>query len=150
QMAAFFNNTTQNAMDGNIKDTPPTVFVPKASDRDRWNSLTTEARTLHQQLDARTKDSRPDFDAWLAGMNRETLLAKVPMDALAASAKLDEGSGTDVHVTIVEKMQRVGLCSSVAWDAGHLASSAFKIQPGVSLELDGVGDFEKDNAFSYG
>ena len=28
EMSAFFNNTTQGAMDGNIKDTPPIVVVP--------------------------------------------------------------------------------------------------------------------------
>ncbi len=28
ELAAFFNNTTQAAMDGNIKDTPPIVAVP--------------------------------------------------------------------------------------------------------------------------
>ncbi len=31
ELAAFFNNTTQAAMDGNIKDTPPIVFVPPPS-----------------------------------------------------------------------------------------------------------------------
>src|SRR3954453_8688329 len=38
-MAAFFNNTSQGAMDGNIKDTPPTLFVPGAMDRERWQVL---------------------------------------------------------------------------------------------------------------
>ncbi len=33
ELSAFFNNTTQPVMDGNIKDTPPTVFVPSAADR---------------------------------------------------------------------------------------------------------------------
>ena len=33
QMSAFFNNTTQAAMDGNVKDTPPTVFLPAPQDR---------------------------------------------------------------------------------------------------------------------
>ncbi len=28
ELSAFFNNTTQPTMDGNVKDTPPTVFVP--------------------------------------------------------------------------------------------------------------------------
>ena len=28
EMSAFFNNTTQGAMDGNIKDTPPVILVP--------------------------------------------------------------------------------------------------------------------------
>jgi hypothetical protein len=27
-LSAFFNNTTQKAMDGNVKDTPPIVVVP--------------------------------------------------------------------------------------------------------------------------
>ena len=30
ELSAFFNNTTQPTMDGNVKDTPPTVFVPAA------------------------------------------------------------------------------------------------------------------------
>jgi mono/diheme cytochrome c family protein len=42
QMSAFFNNTTQAAMDGNVKDTPPTVFVPAAADRKRWPALAAE------------------------------------------------------------------------------------------------------------
>ena len=29
ELSAFFNNTTQPTMDGNVKDTPPTVFVPR-------------------------------------------------------------------------------------------------------------------------
>ncbi len=39
ELSAFFNNTTQPVMDGNIKDTPPIVFVPGAGDRDRWLAL---------------------------------------------------------------------------------------------------------------
>ena len=35
ELAAFFNNTTQDAMDGNIKDTPPIDVVPAADDRAR-------------------------------------------------------------------------------------------------------------------
>ena len=39
QMAAFFNNTTQKARDGNIKDTPPVIRVPLPEDRVRWEEL---------------------------------------------------------------------------------------------------------------
>ena len=38
ELSAFFNNTTQPVMDGNIKDTPPTVLVPSAADKARWQS----------------------------------------------------------------------------------------------------------------
>src|SRR5947209_6747900 len=39
RMAAIFNNTTQGAMDGNIKDTPPVIVVPLPQDRARWEAL---------------------------------------------------------------------------------------------------------------
>ena len=32
QLAAFFNNTTQQALDGNVPDTPPIVTVPRPDD----------------------------------------------------------------------------------------------------------------------
>src|ERR1044072_8919248 len=37
--AAFFNNTTQGAKDGNIKDTPPIIVVPLPEDRSRLDEL---------------------------------------------------------------------------------------------------------------
>jgi len=45
-MAAFFNNTTQQAMDGNISNTPPTIFVPRREDRPKWDAITHEIDTI--------------------------------------------------------------------------------------------------------
>ena len=54
ELSAFFNNTTQPTMDGNVKDTPPTVFVPGAADQPRWQTLS--ARTgRHPQPARRTQ-----------------------------------------------------------------------------------------------
>ena len=36
ELAAFFNNTTQRAKDGNIHDTPPILPVPRPEDRPRF------------------------------------------------------------------------------------------------------------------
>ena len=36
ELSAFFNNTTQPAMDGNVKDTPPVIVVPRMEDRACW------------------------------------------------------------------------------------------------------------------
>src|SRR5688500_10450242 len=41
-LGAFFRNTPQKAMDGNVADTPPILFVPHKDDRDAWIKL--EAR----------------------------------------------------------------------------------------------------------
>jgi hypothetical protein len=35
-LGAFFRNTTQKIMDGNVQDPPPTIFVPAQTDRTRW------------------------------------------------------------------------------------------------------------------
>lgn len=51
-MEAFFRNTTQAVMDGNISDTPPIVVVPKPADRARWNALQNEERALKSEMQA--------------------------------------------------------------------------------------------------
>jgi hypothetical protein len=52
-MTAFFRNTTQAAMDGNIAQTPPVIPVP-ASDRDRenWRTLPERRKKLAEELEA--------------------------------------------------------------------------------------------------
>ncbi len=41
-MAAFFRNTTQRPLDGNISDTPPVLFLPAKADEARWASIDRE------------------------------------------------------------------------------------------------------------
>ena len=65
-MSAFFNNTTQGAMDGNIKNTPPIVFVPRLEDRPRWDAVAKELAEARKQVEARKQTARADFDKWLA------------------------------------------------------------------------------------
>src|SRR5205823_9848130 len=70
-MSAFFNNTTIGAMDGNIPNTPPIIFVPKIEDRPRWDLLSKELGGLRSKLDDRKKSASKDFDAWLAQAKAE-------------------------------------------------------------------------------
>jgi hypothetical protein len=49
-LTAFFRNTTQNPMDGNVPDTPPTVVVPLPQDRARWEELNRERAALQQTV----------------------------------------------------------------------------------------------------
>ena len=66
ELAAFFNNTTQGAMDGNVKDTPPIVVVPNDVDRQPWDQLPAEITEAGKLVEARRAAARGDFDAWLA------------------------------------------------------------------------------------
>jgi mono/diheme cytochrome c family protein len=66
QLSAFFNNTTQGAMDGNAKDTPPVAVVPRPNDRARWPVLVAKMAENNSQKDARRNAAHGQFEAWLA------------------------------------------------------------------------------------
>ncbi len=64
-LTAFFNNTTQPVMDGNIADTPPVIPVPNPEDRPRWDALDTLHRDLRLKLATARNTPTPAFEAWL-------------------------------------------------------------------------------------
>lgn len=65
QMVAFFKNTTQKPMDGNISDTPPTIVVPRLEDRDRWVLVQSEEKLTRERIAAQRTASLKNFDAWV-------------------------------------------------------------------------------------
>ncbi len=86
QLAAFFRNTTQNPMDGNIQDTPPIILVPRMEDRARWNTLVDEARSLRQERDRRRAEAPTEALAWGADPARRSLEDPVAAEAREALA----------------------------------------------------------------
>jgi len=65
-LTAFFRNTTQYVMDGNVADPPPVVVVPAVEDRDRWHALRDEAAEIDRKLADRTRSADEPFARWLA------------------------------------------------------------------------------------
>jgi Protein of unknown function (DUF1553)/Protein of unknown function (DUF1549)/Concanavalin A-like lectin/glucanases superfamily/Planctomycete cytochrome C len=147
ELSAFFNNTPQAAMDGNIANTPPAVTVPRPEDRQRWEKLTREITTLKDELEARKKAVRADFDQWQATAKSETLAGSLPRNA-GFSAPLDEGQGKEISVTVAGKPRKLKLDSGFSWVADRDAGKAFAIQPGPSLEIPDAGGFDTGQAFS--
>jgi hypothetical protein len=120
ELAAFFNNSTCDALDQNIKDTPPIVVVPDPEDRDRWQELAAASRDLKAQLDARTPVVRAEFDSWLAAVSPESLGAMLPAEGLKLQARI----------------------------APRDAAPPSKPGLGALLESAEAGDFEKDQPFT--
>jgi mono/diheme cytochrome c family protein len=117
ELSAFFNNSTQPALDGNVKDSAPIVPVPRPEDLPRWEALPALVDAAKAEVDARAKAARPEFDAWLAPQTADALAAMLPAGDLRLSVGLparDEGT------------------------------------PQVAFESAALGDFEKDQAFSFG
>jgi Protein of unknown function (DUF1553)/Protein of unknown function (DUF1549)/Concanavalin A-like lectin/glucanases superfamily/Planctomycete cytochrome C len=149
-MSAFFNNTTQRAMDGNVRDTPPTVFVPSPDDRPRWEAISKAMGDLRAKADARKQAARADFDKWLAAVKAEEMAAKIPANGLALHAPLTKGEGKAIDLTVAGKPRTVTLNDGFAWESGHTAAKAFSLKPGATLEVPEAGDFDTKQGFSYG
>ena len=76
-LTAFFRNNTMPAMDGNVSDTPPSLFVPAVGDRERWSALQPKIAAAKSAVQARAAEADGDFETWLATAKT---LAAPPVD----------------------------------------------------------------------
>ena len=60
-LAAFFRNTLQSPLDGNISDTPPIIVVPRSEDRARWQQIVEEQAALSERKAKTRLESRGEF-----------------------------------------------------------------------------------------
>lgn len=148
-MAAFFNNTTQNAMDGNIKDTPPIVNVPKDEDRDRYLELDSLIGQANQLVASRRDSAKPSFDAWTQNADERQ---KITWQRLPAADALE--THIPLHMTtpkwssLVHQGQHYQFATapSAEFVPGRVADQAWLVK-GNYPALQ-VGDIERDQPFS--
>ncbi len=94
QLGAFFNNTTQPAMDGNQKDTPPVVVLPKEESKQEWEALRHTRAVLRDELIA----WKTPTDRWWPTRDRHVdhpisvaeLLLHLPLTEGAAGPQLPD------------------------------------------------------------
>mgnify|MGYP005836556987 CR=1 FL=1 len=87
-LTAFFRNTTQHAMDGNIYDPPPVTVVPGAEDRPRWERIAAREKVLRALL--ASSAARPKQDADLLRMEFPGAIRATTPEAVMA---LEFGKG---------------------------------------------------------
>ncbi|MFN6052476.1 MAG: DUF1549 domain-containing protein, partial [Planctomycetia bacterium] len=148
-LAAFFNNTTQNAMDGNIKDTPPIIPVPKGEDRERWEKASKDLAGARKKLEDRKQQAKPDFEKWAAAAKPESLRSKAPSEGLTVHAPLNEGKGNKVGFNI-SGMKREIESADITWVKGNAEDKAVSLTKPGAITISDLGDFEKDQKFSFG
>jgi mono/diheme cytochrome c family protein len=147
-MSAFFNNTTQAAMDGNIKDTPPVIPVPLPGDRERLDAIKPELAAVKQAADTRKQSAQADFDRWMGTPDASSVMASVPTHGLRFHAPLTEGKGRELAATLDGKPLTLTAAAEPGWAAGHVSEKGFQRRPGSSVEIAEAGDFEKDQPFT--
>ncbi|MDF2440844.1 MAG: hypothetical protein JWN98_1828, partial [Abditibacteriota bacterium] len=161
-MSAFFRNTTQTGLDGNVKDGrgPAMTVVTDPDDYARWRELPSLIKVAKERVEARKKDAAPDFEKWLA--NIKTADFKVPTAGLLLHAPLNEGVGEEVNGFVGDATKTAGAAQStltpakftasgkIEWKADGKLGPAPLIKAGATYDLGNQGDFERDQAWSYG
>ena len=149
-LAAFFNNTTQNPMDGNIKDTPPIIPVPLAEDRQRFAQIDSEIENAQSQLATRRDTAKPDFTAWLTNPETKQQIAQpqFPVNGLVFHLPLDEGDGKVLHYATENQVRTVRLTNNTKWQPGVVNEKGWVNQVEAVPEFANIGDFERDTPFS--
>jgi cytochrome c553 len=147
ELAAFFNNTTQAAMDGNIHDTPPILPVPRPEDRPRFAVLEKELPVAKAAVDARRKAAKPDFEAWVRQADMAAVAKALPQDTPLVDLPLADGQGGKTRARLVGKESDLPLAESVTWQAGPNGAAAALLD-GKAAEITSAGDFEHDQPFS--
>jgi Protein of unknown function (DUF1553)/Protein of unknown function (DUF1549)/Concanavalin A-like lectin/glucanases superfamily/Planctomycete cytochrome C len=148
-MSAFFNNTTQKAMDGNVKDTPPVIVVPARADRPRWDALAAQKKNAKKRVERRRDTAQEEYQAWLATASPEVFLRALPPGEPELQALLADDQGQDLKVTVGGRERCLTLKTNAGWQEGAVAANAFTTSAKTTAEIPDVGDFDRDQGFSF-
>jgi hypothetical protein len=140
-MSAFFRNTTQPGLDGNVKDSTPSIAVPLPEDRARWEALPGDIATARAALEKRRAEAAPEFQNKLATVKPGSVRDVVKQDQVVFHALLNDAGALPVNAKPVGTIQ---------WTPDGKLGPAPQLKAGASFDLGDLADFEKDEAFSYG
>ncbi len=146
-LSAFFNNTTQTAKDGNVKNTPPIVPVPRAEDRSRLAALERALPAARQAIADRQQGAKPAFEAFLAAATPESAQQALPPDTPLVALRFAEGEGGKTHANLLGKETDLPLSAKTTWQAGPAGKPAVVLD-GKAVEIGAACDFEHDQPFT--
>ena len=96
-MTAFFSNTTQYVMDGNVSDPPPVVVVPSDQDRNLWYQLRREAAETEATIADRAASADESFDEWLASGEHRSIQAPLEESTELLTLALNDEPAVEIE-----------------------------------------------------
>jgi hypothetical protein len=147
ELAAFFNNTTQAARDGNIHDTPPILPVPRPEDRSRFAVVERDLPAARSAVETRRQEARPRFEEWLAAATPESIARGLPQDTPLVRMPFSEGEGSVARATLAGRAIDLPLSAATKWQPGPTGPSGLLLD-GRAAEIAAEGDFEHDQPFT--
>jgi hypothetical protein len=131
QFAAFFRNTTQKPMDGNIPDTPPIVILPTTEDAPQWDALRSQVMDARKQARQRHDAAGESFAAWLA-----------------AKPELSHPLSDAPEWLTVTAANAAGSKGVTAGEGPDVATPALQFAAKSTLDLPGLDQIDTDKPFS--
>ena len=140
-LTAFFRNTTQYVMDGNVSDPPPILVVPREEDRQLWHDLREEAADVEARMAHRAGAVDSAFTEWLATGEHRTL--RSPLEHEAQWMRLDLAAGGGPVFELDGQRHPVTLEGGAQIEAGPHGHAALRFEgeswaglPSVPLDTD--------------
>ena len=152
-LAAYFRNTTQQAKDGNAKDgRGPVLTVPSEADRARWRALPDEIAAATTRRDEQKERARDESQRWAATVSLGTLDEVLPTDELVVYVPMNEGEGNVCLAEVPGQSTPLPLkaTGTIQWTQDGDRPPAPIISGDSTFELGALGDFEKEQSFSFG
>jgi hypothetical protein len=152
-MSAYFRNTTQGALDGNVRDTAPVLVLPKTEDEKRYKEIPAEIEAKKTAIAELKKKLRADFDQWIATAKAEDWdeeVAKIGEPAfhlpLAASYPLGELEGVHDGKPVLAIPH-----GAIRWEDSGRHGLAVRVDAKAPIEIGtDIGGFDKDGPRSFG
>ncbi len=150
EMAAFFHNTTQPVMDGNIKDTPPIIRVPLVDERDRYAELKQLVSELQTAIARQRNEAQQPAQTWLKQnlVNVTNELSASMTEGLIAHIPLDDGAANQLAWSFRNQVKRMTLTEVAATSPGITASHAWVVPAKDRPTSSELGDWERDQPFT--
>ncbi|HLY08760.1 MAG TPA: DUF1553 domain-containing protein [Planctomycetota bacterium] len=152
-MSAYFRNTTQGALDGNVRDTAPILVLPKSEDETRYKAIPPEIEAKKAAIAELKKKLRADFDQWLTTAKPgdwDAEVAKIgePAYRLPLDADYPLGEIEGVHDG---KPLLATPRGAIRWEDSGRRGLALHVDAKSPIEIGtDVGSFDKDGARSFG
>ncbi len=146
-LSAFFNNTTQAAKDGNVKNTPPVLPIPLTEDRPRVAELERALPEAKKVVEDRRRESKSAFEAFLASATPAAVPSVLPQEPPLVSLPFAEGEGATTRGNLAGTPLDLSLSPNTAWQPGPHDKPAV-ILDGKAVEIATAGDFEHDKPFT--
>jgi mono/diheme cytochrome c family protein len=147
-MAAFFRNTTQPAMDGNVMDSPPVLRIPRAEDATRYAALPGEIEGAKQAYDFHLEAAEPAFVSWQQTQGPEDL-PTIADDRLEIRLLSDPAEPATLR-NMVAPDRSFTFTGGRPQVVSSPLGPALRLATGVTADLGALGDIEADEPFSCG